>query len=391
MRKICILSFLLFAVMAVSAKKKQSYDVAAYVWPAYHNDPRWAELGLFPDGKGEWEDIYNAVPKYEGHRQPRVPLWGYLDEASPKTQQKIIKTALKYGVNTLIFDWYWYENRPFLEDVLNKGFLKARNCQKMNFYLMWANHTATSYWDYHTADKGKNYWSGRVTREIFEGFSQHLIDDYFLCPNYYRIDGKPVFAIYEIGTFIDGMGGVEQAREALDGLRAKCIRAGLPGLHIQAICWSALPRTLSGVPGDQHATQDNTLKALGFDSVTNYQFCHLIPANRSYKQWGEEAQAMYERFDTEFSVPYFPHVSVDWDPNPRYPADSRQPAVTDVTPAQFRIFLQKAKSFIDAHPDQTPLVTINAWNEWAEGSTLEPDTHFGYQFLEAIRKTFLEP
>lgn len=28
--------------------------------------------------------LFIAKPKFEGHRQPRVPLWGYLDEADPK-------------------------------------------------------------------------------------------------------------------------------------------------------------------------------------------------------------------------------------------------------------------------------------------------------------------
>ena len=29
--------------------------------------------GIFTEGKGEWEVIYNAVPKFEGHDQPLVP------------------------------------------------------------------------------------------------------------------------------------------------------------------------------------------------------------------------------------------------------------------------------------------------------------------------------
>ena len=29
------------------------YDVAAIVWPAYHPEPRWRELGIFPHGNGE--------------------------------------------------------------------------------------------------------------------------------------------------------------------------------------------------------------------------------------------------------------------------------------------------------------------------------------------------
>jgi hypothetical protein len=33
-------------------------------------------------------------------------------------------------------------------------------------------------------------------------------------------------------------------------------------------------------------------------------------------------------------------------------------------------------------------VTINAWNEWTEGSYLEPDTVHGLKYLEAVRDVF---
>ena len=32
---------------------KQKYDVVAIIWPAYHPEPRWKDLGCYPDGKGE--------------------------------------------------------------------------------------------------------------------------------------------------------------------------------------------------------------------------------------------------------------------------------------------------------------------------------------------------
>ena len=44
----------LFAAVATLCATAAEYDVAAYVWPAYHPEPRWAELGIFKDGKGEW-------------------------------------------------------------------------------------------------------------------------------------------------------------------------------------------------------------------------------------------------------------------------------------------------------------------------------------------------
>jgi len=383
MKRLCILAAALLT--AASCTVKSDYDVAAYIWPAFHDDPRWAEIGLFPEGKGEWESIYKAEPKYEGHRQPRVPLWGYLDEADPKTQEKVIRTATKYGVNTFIFDWYWYENRPFLEAPLN-AFLQAKNNEKMKFYLMWANHTANSYWDRDEYDKNKVYFRGETSPEVFEGFCDHLINDYFSKPNYYRIDGKPVFAIYELSTFINGMGGIEQAKAELDWFRKKCEDAGLGGLHLQAILWGAIPASLTGVPGDTTSTQDNTVRYLGFNSLTNYQWCHFVPL-KEYEAWGDEAVKKFDEFGSQFSIPYFPHVSVDWDNNPRFPGPA-QTAVTEVTPAKFKKFLYKAKEYADAHPDQTPLITINAWNEWSEGSYLEPDTEFKYGFLEAVKEVF---
>ncbi|MBQ3748592.1 MAG: glycoside hydrolase family 99-like domain-containing protein, partial [Kiritimatiellae bacterium] len=99
------------------------YDVAAYVWPAYQPEPHWAELGIFGEGIGEWQNVKEAVPKWDGHCQPLVPLWGYENEADPKVVEKKIDAAVSHGVNVFIYDWYWYGGRPFLEDALDKGFL----------------------------------------------------------------------------------------------------------------------------------------------------------------------------------------------------------------------------------------------------------------------------
>ena len=35
--------------------------------------------------------------------------------------------------------------------------------------------------------------------------------------------------------------------------------------------------------------------------------------------------------------------------------------------------------------------TINSWNEWTEGSYLEPDTVHGMGYLEAVKRVFIKP
>jgi Glycosyltransferase WbsX len=34
------------------------------------------------------------------------------------------------------------------------------------------------------------------------------------------------------------------------------------------------------------------------------------------------------------------------------------------------------------------VLTVNSWNEWTEGSYIEPDTVHGTKYLEAIRDVF---
>ena len=136
---------LLFAAAALAALVAggAEYDIAALVYPGYHPDPRWKEQGLFPEGQGEWFNVKDAKPKWPGHYQPRIPAWGYENEADPKVMEKKIEAASSHGVNVFIFDWYWYGERPFLEGALADGFLGAKNNGKMKFFLMWANHNWT--------------------------------------------------------------------------------------------------------------------------------------------------------------------------------------------------------------------------------------------------------
>jgi len=365
-----------------------AYAVAAYYWPAYHDEPRWRPF--FNGTEGEWDIIRNARPKFPGHNQPRVPLWGYEDESDPKVMEKKIHAAVSHGINVLIFDWYWYEGQPFLEECLNKGFLKATNNGQIGFYLMWANHDATTLWSLQRSHTNEVIWPAAVDRKTFDVIADRVIAQYFKHPSYFKIDGKPVFSIYEISTLIKGLGGVANTRAALDGFREKVKAAGFPGLHLQAILWGTIPASLSMVPGDRAQTQDNTIRQLGFDSLSNYQWCHLVTPKGDYTDWGRVATAKWETWTKEFSVPYYPHVSIDWDSNPRARA-LRPNIIENKSPEEFAEFLKQAKEFVGRHNLKPRLITINSWNEWSEGSYLEPDTQFGMRYLEAVKAVFPPP
>ena len=364
--------------------QKKKYYVAAYIWPSCHDDTM-AREALWPDGEGEWEVIKKGNPRFEGHYQPRLPYWGYEMDNDPAVVERWINTALEHGVNTFVYDWYWFDGKPFLESALNDGFLKAPSNEKMNFYIMWANHNVKkNYWNYHRyGDDDSLLWSGGVDMDTFKVIVERVIRQYFTRPNYLKINGCPIFAIFSTPVFIKGLGGEEQANEALSYLREKAREAGFPDVHIQA---------MTGGPSDPSAHNMDRIstrtKALQFDS---FAFYNMGGFNTDYVTHCANAKTIREKLDAELDIPVFPCVSIGWDDTPRFPHKGENDVTRfNGTPENFAAALRVAKQYADEHPEQFPLIAINAWNEWVEGSYLLPDKVNGFGYLEAVKSVMLE-
>ena len=374
---------------------KRTYDIAAYVWPSYTGDEPRSKI-FWQEGYGEWQTVKKAGPKFPGHDWPRKPLWGYVNEADPRVMEMEIDAAADHGVNVFIYDWYWFDRRPFLECCLNNGFLGARNNDRMKFYLMWANHNANHLWSYDLSDTevGETViWKGSINRVDFEEMCERLIDKYFFLPNYYTIDGCPVFMIYELATFVEGMGSAEEAAAALEWLKKRVKEKGLPGVHLQITGRSGSTLNLSGVDGGEVIDSAEVMKLMGIDSFSHYQYVHFTDIDRDYGEIMEDVKKVWNTAEESYGIPYYAHVSCGWDNNPRFKC-FRPGIVKNNTPEAFEKALVAAKEYTDRmlgkHPERPALITINSWNEWTETSYLEPDDLYGYGYLEAIKKVFTE-
>ena len=380
--------FLCCSVFLFGQGKKQKYDVAAFLYPAYaSDDPRLRPF--WPMGIGEWETVMTMQKRNPGHYWNRKPLWGYINEADPSVMSMEIEQATKHGVNVFIFDWYWYDGRPFMETTLDNGFLKAENVNKMQFYLMWANHDVLNLWDTRLANVKENnvIWTGKVDRQEFEKVCKRNIEKYFKHPQYYKIDGKPVFMIYDIPQLIAGLGGIEETADALKWFKEETKKAGFPGLELQITMWS-INLNYSGLDAGKTTDPGNSfVKKLGFTSGTHYQFAHFTNVNEDYNVIMDAVEREWERIDYSYDFTYYPHISVGWDNSPRTGVSA---VMKNNTPENFEKALRKAKAFVDRHPKQKPLITINSWNEWTETSYLMPCDMFGYGYLEAVKHVFVD-
>ena len=374
----------------------KSYDIAAFVWPSYTGDEPRTRI-FWPDGIGEWQTVKGMTDKgYEGCRWPRIPLWGYENEADSAVMEKQIDCAVSYGVNVFIYDWYWYDNRPFLENCLNDGFLKAKNNDKMKFCLMWANHDANHLWDKRNSDKDLStvIWSGVVTPKIFSEICDRTIEKYFKKDNYYCIDGCPVYMIFDIDNFIRSFGTSDECKKGIEEFRQKTIDAGFKGLHLQFVHWrNRVFNWLSDEDSQNGVSSSQMYDFLGADSVTSYNWGCSTDFDGDYSAVTDNYINAIKSECENLNIPFYPNISVGWDNNVRF-NDFVPGVVVNNTPEGFRAACEKIKGFVDASIEKgvmkAPFITVNSWNEWTETSYLEPDDLYGYGYLEEIKNVFVE-
>jgi hypothetical protein len=84
----------------------------------------------------------------------------------------------------------------------------------------------------------------------------------------------------------------------------------------------------------------------------------------------------------------YPSVLPNWDNTPRSGIDGV--VVHESTPALFRLQLRKALDLVRELPGDERIVVVKAWNEWAEGNHLEPDSRDGRAYLDVVREEMCE-
>lgn len=362
---------------------------AVYYFPNYHVDERNEAI----HGKGwtEWELMKHATARFPGHDQPKVPLWGYEDEADPAVMSRKIDAAADHGVDAFIFDWYWYDG-PYLERCLNEGFLKSGN-DRLEFALMWANHD----WEnFHPGGRVRPYpvdfyWTTTYTSVGYVW--DYLIENYFKHPRYMRVKGMPYFSIYGTNRFIIQMGGVEKCKEVLDLLQKKAQAAGLPGVYLNGMWWDNMDQSPSSI-----CPQSDWVNKIGFHCYTSYNIpLYRMPEGQfPYANYDQVYEIYYQMRDQAINglpAVYYPVVTMGWDSSPRTVQSEvyerlRYPylPIMDPTPEQFGDKISEAVNVMKDWPEEDRILFINAWNEWTEGSYLEPDVKHGYGFLEALKK-----
>lgn len=343
-------------------------DVGAYYYPGWHKT----------GASCEWNLLKKAKPYFKGHYQPRVPLMGYLNDSEIPTLEKQIKLATSHGIDGFIFDWYWKRGHLEMEKSLH-SFIKTGT--DMKFSLTWS-------WKLPKRDlpsklgvvseAEKNRWV-ETSPEDFIKSMEYCAENYFKQDNFWHVEGKPYLVMYFIQGLVEKLGR-EGVKEMLFEGKKAMKKKRFDGLYI------------AGVVTEPFDAED-----LGFDALTGYNFFpDFKPNSKIIQDYETQMNKRVKDWNTILQtskLPYIPSISAGWDASSRGTRVEKLtreldfpwvPIVTNNTPDKFGRFLNHGFEFIS---DKEPkIMHICAWNEWSEGAYLEPDTKFGYKYLEEVKK-----
>lgn len=348
----------LLATAPESIKQADARLLAFYL-PQFHripeNDSWWGE------GFTDWVNVRRTTPAFPGHDQPLIPGdLDWYDLADINTMRAQSELAQKHGIHGFCFYHYWFHGRRILETPI-ENYLKSDI--SLPFCLCWANENWCRNWD------GGNRELLLEQRHSPEDDTAHfhLLLRFMKDPRYIRVNEKPLLLVYRARLLPDPSATASRWRTL-----AK--QAGLPGLHLCKV---------EGMSAERDVPDD-----VGFDAAVEFQpDWSNLGDPRPNAVFGEHRVYDYDMFVTRQltkpSVPYrrYPCVTPRWDNTPRRPKDSV--ILLGSSPDRYRRWLSHAVEAVAGMPYDERLVFINAWNEWGEGSTLEPDLVRGNAYLEA--------
>lgn len=366
--------------------------LVAFYFPQFHaipqNDEWW--------GKGftDWVNVRRARPLFRGHYQPRVPLGGrYYDQSQMETLRWQVGLAKQYGVHGFCHYHYWFDGVQLLETPTNM-MLASRELD-FPFCLAWANETWSRRWDgrdHHILQKQTHQPDPALWERHFEYLFRAWSDDRAIL-----VDGKPLFLVYRAHI-------IQQLPRMFEFWRELAHRRGLKGLYIAAIKQYEfpVPEVLKHFDAVVHFQPFEALYSPDFESPDlstrrAVKPLRLLPEKvqdilRTIRNQYFSGLTFYDydmvwrhmlKVEREAGIPAFPGAFIDWDNTARYVKRAR--IFRGASPERFEHWFRQLVQVTATRPDPERMIFMNAWNEWAEGTYLEPDERYAYRYLEAVR------
>lgn len=345
---------------------EEDIKLIAFYLPQFHpfkeNNEWW--------GKGftEWTNVTRAVPQYIGHYQPQLPgELGFYDLRILDILKRQAELAKKYGVYGFCFYHYWFNGKRLMEMPVNQ--LMDNKDIDLPFCLCWANENWTRRWDGMDNEIliAQNY-SESDDIEFIKDISTYLKDT-----RYIKINGKYLILLYRPSL-------IPNAKETINRWREYCQDSGIGQLYIVGVnAWGCDNASEFGLDAltefPPHSIHNYGCDIINENlKITNPHFNGIIYDLKSFVENEDYLKKSKEKM--------FRCVCPSWDNTARRLNNAT--ILHNSNPKLYQEWLEKTIKFTNNNFNKDErVVFINAWNEWAEGAHLEPDSKYGYGYLQA--------
>lgn len=343
--------------------------IIAFYLPQFHeieeNNKWW--------GKGftEWTNVKKGAPLYKGHYQPKVPLAeNYYCLLDPKVQEWQSQIALENGIYGFCYYHYWFNGKLLLEKPM-ENMLNNPNV-KIKFCISWANEPWTKTW---TGDD-QNVLMEQVYggKEEWEAHLQYLLP-FFQDKRYILKDNKPVFLAYRAES-------IERCGEMIDYWNLRLKEYGFEGIFfLETLSGWQREKSVSNSQGavtmePMHCFMEN--RKMTQKMIKKYGLYNIgILDQYDYdKVWNSILKKVFREEN------FFYGAFMNWDNTAR--KGKRATLIRGFSIEKYKNYMEKMyKKCVDENKE---FLFFNAWNEWSEGTYLEPDDYAGMQYLETIKE-----
>ncbi len=346
--------------------------IFAFYLPQFHPIPEndWAHGAGFT----EWNNVIKAKPLFRGHYQPRIPgELGFYDLRAEQTLRDQIRLAQEHGIDGFCFYYYYFQGRKLLYTPLDNFIHSDIDAP---FLLLWANENWSKRWD--GGDK-EIIISQHHSTEDDIAFLRELAPT-FHDRRYVKVEGKPILMVYKTHLFPDIEATVALWREEI-------LKYGFPGIYlIMADDWNgelSHPRDFGfdasyEIPSNILPSQVMSSETASLELVHDFSG-HIVDYRKFAQYHLGRPFPVYKRFRT---------VMLPWDNTARY--GSRAIVHVDGLGGSYKLWLLQAilDTYRRYEPDER-IVFVHSWNEWCEGTYLEPDGKYGRFFLEQTKEATL--
>lgn len=347
-------------------EKRDIKPIAFYLpqfYPFPENNEWWGE------GFTEWTQLTQSKPLFDGHYQPRIPAdLGYYDLRLRDVRKRQEELAKEYGIYGFCYYYYWFSGKTLMDEIVRD--ILESGIPDLPFCLCWANEPWTRRWD----GQDKEVLMPQLhDPEIDERFVIDIMP-YLKDRRYIKVEGKPLVIVYNVGRIPDSQKLFQRWR-----LQAK--EEGLPDLYI------VIAQTF-GVKEPYPYGADAAVEFPPHQAISPEITKELIKPEESKFSghiFDYREVVAREITKTEFLYPLYRTVMTGWDNSPRRGLSGH--IFHYASPEYYEIWLRHLIDYSRSHlPEDRRFIFINAWNEWAEGTYLEPDRYYGRSYLQATKR-----